>query len=255
MKTLVFLALGVLASVSGAWGFDGYTDTALLPGDKWHVHDPARPKPPKVDPGPSPKKPVPAPPGAVVLFDGKSLTSWKNPGWKLEGGAMIAAKGEQKSLAEFGDCHVHVEWSEPVEIKGQGQGRGNSGVFLMGIFEVQVLDSFGTETYADGQAASLYGQSPPRVNATRKPGEWNVYDIYFRAPRSADGKVTEPAKITVIHNGFIVQNNVTLLGPTQHKNLASYNGGLPAKGPIALQDHGNPVRFRNIWVVPLDLSE
>jgi hypothetical protein len=249
------LTLAALTLAISAVFADGYTDTAFLPDGKWRVHDANRPRPPKVDPGPGPRKPVPAPKDAIVLFDGKSLDNWKNLNWKLEGGAMVAQRGEQRSKAEFGDCHLHIEWSEPTDIKGQGQGRGNSGVFLMGMFEVQVLDSFGTETYADGQAASLYGQCPPRVNATRKPGDWNVYDIYFRAPRSADGKVTEPAKITVVHNGFIVQNNVSLLGPTQHRNLASYTGALPNKGPIALQDHGNPVRFRNIWVVPLPPAE
>jgi hypothetical protein len=247
---LVALALAAATVLA-----DGYTDTAILPGTKWHVHDPNRPRPPKVDPGPGSVDPVPAPPGAIVLFDGKNLDHWVNQNWRLSRGAMVASRGEQRSKESFGDCHLHVEWSEPVGIKGQGQGRGNSGVFLMGMFEVQVLDSHGTETYADGQAASLYGQFPPRVNATRPPGEWNVYDIFFRAPRSEEGKVTEPARITVVHNGFVVHNNVAFLGPTGHRDLAQYSRALPEKGPIALQDHGNPVRFRNIWVVPTELAE
>lgn len=248
-----FLTLAALTLAATAVFADGYTDTAFLPGIKWRVHDANRPKPPKVDPGPGPATPSRPPKNAIILFDGKNLDKWRNTGWKLEGGTMIAAKGEQRSKDEFGDCQLHIEWSEPLDVKGEGQGRGNSGVFLMGMFEVQVLDSYGTETYADGQAASLYGQSPPYVNVTRKPGDWNVYDIFFRAPRSADGKVVEPARITVVHNGFVVQSNVSILGPSQHRELAKYTGALPEKGPIALQDHGNPVRFRNIWVMPLSL--
>lgn len=254
-RTTTFAFLALSLSAASAVLADGYKDTPLLPGGKWHVHDPDRPKPPKVDPGPSPKKPAKPPKDAIVLFDGKDLSKWKNQGWKLENGYMIEGRGNQATKESFGDCWLHVEWSEPLGTEGHGQERGNSGVFLMDRFEIQVLDSAGTETYADGQASALYGQNPPRVNATRKPGEWNVYDILFHAPRFKEGKLESPATVTVIHNGFVTQNNVTALGPTGHRILANYNDPIPAKAPISLQDHGNAVRFRNIWVLPLDSAE
>ena len=246
--SILFLALARAVHAAP----DGYSDTPFLPDGKWHVHDPARPKPRHVDPGPAPRTPAAAPAGAVVLFDGKDLSRWQNPNWSVENGAMIAGRGQQTTKDSFGDCWLHVEWSEPLTVKGDGQERGNSGVFLMGLFEIQVLDSFGTETYADGQAGAIYGQTPPLVNATRKPGEWNVYDILFRAPRFEGERLLQPAVFTIYHNGIAVQKNTTALGPTGHRILARYDRPLPAKAPISLQDHGNPVRFRNIWVLPMD---
>ncbi len=224
---------------------------------EWEVHDMSRPKPPVVTPG-GPALVAP-PSDAVVLFDGSNLSQWvrQEDGtparWALEDGAMrVTSTGGIRSIPEFGDCQLHIEWAAPNPANGNGQGRGNSGVFLMGLYEVQVLDSYENPTYADGQAASIYGQYPPSVNASLKPGEWQSYDIIFRRPRfNDDGTVREPARITVLHNGVLVQNNVTILGQTTHKQRARYapHGD---KGPISLQDHGDPVRFRNIWVRPLE---
>ncbi|MCR9244834.1 MAG: DUF1080 domain-containing protein [bacterium] len=230
----------------------GYTDTPKLPSG-WHVHDSGRPHPRVVDPGPAPAKPAPVPADAIVLFDGKSLNAWRgrkgDAKWSIRDGyAEVNRTGDIQTKQEFGDCQLHVEWATPAEVKGDSQGRGNSGVFLFGRYEIQVLDSYENVTYADGQAAALYGQQPPLVNACRKPGEWQTYDILFRAPRFLDdGSVKSPARVTVIHNGIVVHDCQDYLGPSAHRNLPKYRKHGP-KGPIRLQDHGNPVRFRNIWV-------
>jgi len=236
----------------------GYTDTPVLP-DGFCVHDSRRPRPPAIDPGPAPGEPAPAPADAVVLFDGSSLDAWRGrkgaAAWKLvDGGAMeVTRTGDIRTAREFGDCQLHIEWMAPPP-KGHSQGRGNSGVFFFGRYEVQILDSFENPTYADGQAAAIYGQKPPYVNATRPPGQWNVYDIVFVAPRfTASGELQSPARLTVVHNGVVVQLDEPLLGPTSHKSLPKYRAHGP-KGPIKLQDHGNPMRFRNIWVRPLTLE-
>lgn len=241
----------------------GYTDTPMLPGGKWHVHDPNRPQPAVVKPGTfsTQKKPGKAPSDAIVLFDGTNLSKWRAgngnaSGWKVEDGAMVVPPkdtengGDIFTKEEFGDCQLHIEWSAPTPPKGESQERGNSGVFFFGIYELQVLDSHENKTYPDGQAASLYGQRPPLVNASRKPGDWQVYDVAFTAPRFKDGKLEQPASITVFHNGVLVQNQVALLGTTNHKTLPEYKPHA-AQGPLKLQDHGVPVKFRNIWVRPL----
>ncbi|MCA8956159.1 MAG: DUF1080 domain-containing protein [Planctomycetes bacterium] len=233
----------------------GYTDTPLLPGQKWRVHDAARPRPAVVTPAtPSAGERVGhAPSDAVVLFDGKDLAAWTgrgdNAGWAVRDGFFEVKRGagDIRTRQEFGDCQLHLEWCAPDPPRGKSQGRGNSGVFLFGMYEVQILDSFGNATYADGQAAALYGQTPPLVNASRKPGEWQTYDIVFTAPRFKDGKLVSPAYATVLHNGVLVQNHQVLLGRTSHKRVARYAPHGP-KGSIKLQDHGDPVRFRNIWV-------
>lgn len=225
-----------------------------IPKIDWPVHDETRPLPPVVDPGPA-GGPVPAPPGAVVLFDGKDLGEWTDAKggpakWKVGDGFMeaVAKSGPIQTRQGFGDCHLHVEWAAPSAVQGESQGRGNSGVFLMNMYEVQVLDCFENKTYADGMAASLYGQHPPLLNVCRKPGEWQTYDIIFRAPRFDAGKtLVSPAAMTVLHNGFVVQNNAVLTGPTAHKQRPPYAAHAD-KLPISLQDHGNPVRFRNIWI-------
>jgi Domain of Unknown Function (DUF1080) len=235
----------------------GYRDTPKLP-DGWRVHDADRPRPPVVPPGPA-GAPVPPPSDAVVLFDGSNLDAFRgNNGaarWTVADGAMtVNGTGDIQTAAEFGDCQLHIEWASPAEVKSESQGRGNSGVFFFGRYEVQVLDSYDNPTYADGQAAALYGQKPPLVNACRKPGEWQTYDILFRAPRfAADGSLQQPARVTVIHNGIAVQLDEALLGGTAHRSTASYQAHGPT-GPIRLQDHGNPVRFRNIWLRPLQLE-
>jgi hypothetical protein len=235
----------------------GYRDTPRLP-DGWRVHDADRPRPAVVDPGPA-TAPVAPPKDAVVLFDGSNLDAWRGRDgaakWGIADGAMQVNKtGDIETKAEFGDCQLHVEWTSPAEPKGDSQARGNSGVFFFGRYEVQVLDSFANPTYADGQAGALYGQKPPLVNACRAPGEWQSYDIFFRAPRfDADGAVLQPARITVVHNGIVVQLDEQLLGRTSHRGVAKYEAH-GERGPIRLQDHGDPVRFRNIWVRPLQLE-
>jgi hypothetical protein len=222
----------------------GYTDTPMLPGLPFHVHDPARPRPPVVTPGTQGS----APSDAIVLFDGKDLSHWAGK-WKVENGYLevVPKAGDLASKEKFGDVQLHIEWASPALVKGNSQGRGNSGVFLQGRFEVQVLDSFENPTYADGQASAVYGQWPPLVNASRKPGEWQAYDIVFEAPRFEGEQVTKPAYLTVFHNGVLVQNHREVMGPTMHRQLAKYVPQ-PAEDSLKLQDHGNPVRYRNIWI-------
>ena len=221
------------------------------------IHDRNRPAPKVVDPGGASKPPS----DAVVLFDGKDLSPWKSQKdgaparWKVENGYMEVAKGTGgiETAQSFGDCQLHIEWASPAPGVGQDQDRGNSGVFFIGgQYEVQVLDSYQSATYPDGQAAALYGQYPPLVNASRPPGEWQTYDIVFRGPRfDGEGKLLRPARVTVLHNGVLVQDAVELTGPTAHKSRPPYKAHAP-KGPISLQDHSHPVRFRNIWVRELE---
>jgi hypothetical protein len=247
---------GLLAAITAGPGEPASAQKADL--QKWAVHDETRPLPPVVNPGPA-GPPAAAPSDAIVLFGGQDLSAWQDAKgepakWKVEGGYMevVAKTGAIRTRQGFGDCQLHVEWAAPAVVIGEGQGRGNSGVFLMDIYEVQVLDSYNNKTYADGSAASLYGQYPPLVNACRKPGEWQTYDIIFRRPRfDAGGKVISRARFTVLHNGVLVQDNVELTGPTAHKARPPYKAHAD-KLPISLQDHGNPVRYRNIWLRPLE---
>lgn len=203
-------------------------------------------EPKKVTPG---KTNSDAPSDAIVLFDGKNLDAWKNGDrWKVEDGVATVGRGGIVTKQEFGDCQLHIEWMAVNPPKGKGQGCSNSGVFMMGKYEVQILDSFTTDTYFDGQAGAIYKQTPPAVNATRKPGEWNTYDIIWTCPRfDKEGKVTTPAHLTVLHNGVLIQNSFPLLGDTPYNRPPAYKS-MGGKGPIMLQDHGNPVKFRNIWV-------
>lgn len=226
----------------------GYSDTPQLPGQRWRVHDSERPQPMSVVAGQGSA----APSDARVLFDGKDLAAWKNgdaaAGWKVEHGyAEVNGTGNIETREHFGDCQLHLEWASPAKVESSSQGRGNSGVFLLGRYEIQILDSFENPTYADGGAGALYGQFPPLVNASRGPGEWQSYDIFFRAPRFEGDKLAAPALVTVVHNGVVVQHAQELLGATRHREVATYSAHAPT-GSIALQDHGNPVRFRNIWV-------
>jgi len=240
----------------------GYKDTPLIPGQPWHVHDPDRPHPPVVTPGATFSHNAAAPADAKVLFDGKDLSQWKsNKGqaaeWKVENGYLevVAKKGNISTKEEFGDFQLHLEFATPAVVQGNSQGRGNSGIFLQGIYEMQVLDCYENPTYADGQAGGMYGQYPPLVNSVKKPGEWQSYDIIFEAAQFApDGKVTKKANVTSILNGVVVQHKKEYLGPTKHKETTSYDGVKTTRGPIALQDHGNPMRFRNIWIRPLGVS-
>lgn len=228
------------------------------PDPNWLAHDRTRPMPPTVDPGtPStldqPGKP---PSDAVVLFDGSDLSQWAAMDgtptkWIMKDGYMECVKGSGyiRTLRNFGDCQLHVEWATPTPGEGEGQGRGNSGVFLgFDRYEVQVLDSYHSKTYADGSAGSIYIQYPPLANACREPGKWQTYDIIYTAPRFDDaGKLLSPTRFTILHNGVLIQNNVELTGPTGWLERAPYQPH-PEKQPIAFQDHGNPVRFRNVWV-------
>ncbi len=216
--------------------------------------DPPMSEPKIIDPGP-----IGGPPSdAIVLFDGKDLSNWRGWGdgearWEVKDGAMTvkAGTGDIWTKQEFGDVQLHLEWATPKEVKGEGQGRGNSGVFLMDRYEVQVLDSYQNKTYFHGQAAAVYKQYPPLVNASRPPGEWQTYDIIFHAPVfDEQGKVIKKATITVLHNGVLVQDHVEIKGTTAHDRPPEYTKH-PPKAPIRLQDHGNPVRYRNIWVRPL----
>jgi hypothetical protein len=198
-----------------------------------------------------------APPSdAIVLFDGSDLSAWRQGDgparWRLVDGAMeVNGTGSIQSAESFGDVQLHIEWAAPAEVSGSSQGRGNSGVFLMGRYEVQVLDSYDNVTYPDGQAGALYGQHPPLVNACRAPGAWQAYDIVFRAPRFEGDRLLSPARVTVFHNGVLVQDAQELMGATRHQQLATYEPH-PPEAPLELQDHGNPVRYRNIWIRPLN---
>jgi len=227
-----------------------------------HETDPAKqPPPPVVTPGtPSTQKEAGrAPSDAVVLFDGTGLDNWTSTveglptKWVVKDGALQPVKGSGmvRSKQEFGSCQLHVEWATPERVSGEGQGRGNSGVFLMGQYEVQILDSYENPTYPDGQAAALYGRMPPLVNACRKPGEWQSFDIIFHRPVfGEDGRVAKRATFAVFHNGVLVLDHVELTGGTGWRGPHAVTPYTPHgdKGPIMLQDHGNPVRFRNIWV-------
>ena len=196
------------------------------------------------------------PSDAIVLFDGKDMLKWRSlkdggeAKWQVKDGyvQVVPGTGDIATKQEFGDCQLHIEWATPAEVKGEGQGRGNSGIFLMERYEVQVLDSYQNKTYYHGQAGAIYKQYAPLVNASRKPGEWQTYDIIFKAPKfDEQGKVTERARITVLHNGVLIQNNVEIYGNTYHDRPALYTAHGP-KASLKLQDHGDLVRYRNIWI-------
>jgi len=237
----------------------GYDDTPFIPGSSYRVHDGSRPQPAVVTPGTesSPSAPGAAPSDAVILFDGSDLSKWQSQrggdaGWKVENGYMevTPGSGDIQTREEFGDCQIHLEWAAPETVKGDSQGRGNSGVFLMGRYEIQVLDCYDNPTYADGTTAALYGQYPPLVNACRKPGEWQTYDIIWEGPRFDGETLARPARVTVLFNGVVVHHATESHGPTSHRTASSYTPQ-PATGPLRLQDHGDLVRFRNIWYRPL----
>ena len=241
----MLLVVGVYA------GEYGYTDTPLLPGSKWRVHDKNRPEPDMVQPG------APccasAPSDAIVLFDCKDLSQWEDvKNSAIEDGSFDVFKtGQIKTKQQFGDCQLHVEWQIPAKPDGDWSIWGNSGVFLQGLYELQIIESYTYQSYADGIAGAVYGQAPPLVNAARPPGEWQSYDITFTAPRfDADGKLLQPAYFTVLFNGVTVQNHTASLGHTTHRAVATY-ANKTTTGPVLLQNHGSHVRFRNIWIRPL----
>lgn len=233
-------------------------DADAQPSTRWPIHSPDRPQPRVVKP-PANQWTVAPPADAVVLFGGTDLSKWKKDderaaGWKIENDFMEVVPGAGGIMTRdgFGDAQLHVEWAAPLPAEGESQERGNSGVFLMGRYEVQVLDSYNNVTYPDGQAGAVYGQFPPLVNASRPPGEWQTYDIVFHRPRfDAAGKVTQPARITVLHNGILVQDNVVLSGPTAHQRRPPYEKHAD-RLPVSLQDHATKVRYRNIWIRDLE---
>ena len=238
----------------------GYEDTPTIPGQTWRVHDVKRPAPPVVVPGATPASP---PSDAIVLFDGKDLSKWVqrgpngetlDPKWPVRDGYFEtgAKTGSMSTRDSFGDVQLHVEWATPAAVSGSSQGRGNSGVILMGRYEVQVLDMYNNRTYADGGAGSLYGQWPPLVTAPRPPGEWQTYDIIFEAPRFEGDKLVKPAFATVLWNGILVQHRRELVGATAHRTEPKYTPHA-AELPLTLQDHSNPVRYRNVWARRLTL--
>ena len=257
MATVTSVALAAGSGYTRTYAVQslGYDDTPMQPGGRWRIHDGSRPQPLVVTPAPANDSGRPgAPDDAVVLIgSGSDLSAWQmtdgSPAaWTMRDGVLETGKGLLRTKALFSDFQLHVEFSTPADVKGDGQDRGNSGVFLLGEFEIQVLDSYRNRTYPDGQAAAMYGQHPPLVNASRPPGEWQSYDIVFTAPRFMhDGKLERPAAATVFHNGIVVHHATAFWGPTAHKRIDPYAPEM-AQGPIALQDHGNPIRYRNIWI-------
>jgi len=240
----------------------GYDDTPMLPGLPYRVHDIRRPHPRVVAPGAHPGG---APSDALVLFDGSDLSHWtkgqthitgtrpfqgtEKPEWKLENGyvEVVPGKGDMATKEVFGDCQLHVEWAAPADAAGTSQGRGNSGVFMMGRYEIEILDSYNNPTYADGEAGAIYGQWPGLVNPSTRPGEWQTYDVVWEAPKFQGDKLVKPAYLTLFMNGVVLHNRKELMSPTKHAGLAIYEAQ-PAEDVIVLQNHNNRVRFRNIWV-------
>lgn len=240
----------------------GSMDNPKLPGQPWRVHDMFRPRPPVVAP-PVETWSVPPPSDAVILFDGKNMDQWAHrdretpdglyvPRWKHENDyfEIVRGTGDLFTIDSFGDLQMHIEWMVPEGTRGQSQGRGNSGIKFLGLYEVQILDSFENRTYADGQAGAIYGQFPPDVNASRPQGQWQSYDIIFEIPKFEGEQLASPGYLTVLYNGVLIHHRRELAGVTGMASPGKYRQHPPA-GPIMLQDHGNAIRFRNIWVRPL----
>jgi hypothetical protein len=252
-----------------AWQELGYQDTPVLPGLPWHVHDGQRPQPPAVSPGERFSEEATAPAGATVLFRGENLDAWQvrdagDATWTVRDGYFEVKRGAGniRTRQRFPDFQLHLEFATPEVVRGQGQQRGNSGVLVNGMYEIQLLDSHDNPTYPDGQCGAIYGQTPPLVNASRPPGQWQTYEVIFESPRwNEDGELTQAACATVIHNGLVLHHRREFLGATDgvggvpHKALAEYKLKHEPEVFIELQDHGNPMRFRNVWIRPLGLYD
>lgn len=231
-------------------GVYGYKDTPKLPWCDYLVHDPDRPVPKRVDPGPAPA-PAPPPSDAIVLFDGKDLSKWQSNDWRLVDGCIEAVGGSNLTTKDsFGSCQLHVEWMAPADFHGPWYNRGNNGVMLLGLYEIQIFDSWNEKIYPDGQAAAIYGQTPPLANACRKPGEWQSYDMIFTAARFDGQNLVRPARVTIFHNGVLVHLNQEIYGETGYRIVPEYKQTRD-KGLLSLAGHNCPVRFRNIWLRPL----
>jgi len=280
MAALALVSTATSAQTAGTADehIEGFTNTSILPGGKWHQHDPNRPQPDVVTPGATFSQGAPPPSDAEVLFDGTDLSKWqggqgkdlnwavRDAAWKVQDGyvEVTPPKGEDiRTRGKWSDFQLHVEWAAPTPPKGHGQARGNSGILINNMYEVQVLDSYQDKTYPDGQAGALYGQMPPLVNASKPPGEWQTYDIIWESPRwNTQGELVQKACVTVIYNGVVVQHRTEYIGSTD-----GIGGSVPYKGKsfykqhdpavfIELQNHNsNPVRFRNIWIRDLHLAE
>lgn len=252
MDKLIWITGAALLSTGGTSFGDGYGEKPnhpQLPGVPYVVHDGTRPQPQVVETGGA--LGVKPPGDAVVLFEGTNTDAWTGAWTVRDDGVLVAKDADIETKESFGPIQLHLEWRIPAGREVKGQSGGNSGVFLMGMYEVQVLQSHENQTYPDGQAGSIYGQKPPLVNATAPQGEWQSYEIFFHPPKYVGGTVVKPALVTVIHNGVVVQHAQKLLGPTQHQKLATYPKEHPITGPIRLQWHGDPIEFRNIWVRPI----
>ncbi len=234
----------------------GYTNTPIIPGTQWHVHDGTRPQPRVVTSGAIFSHLAPPPSDAVVLFDGMDLSKWQlgngSPApWKVENGYMEVApkSGSIRTKDKFADFQLHIEFATPAKVDGSSQGRGNSGILMNGVYEVQILDCWENPTYPDGQAGALYGQIPPLVNASKPPGVWQSYDIIWESPRwDADNKLVKKANVTVINNGVVLHHKREFTGTTPHQNNGTYKKPHAPEMFIELQDHNNAMRFRNIWL-------
>ena len=271
MNKAILTSLALLLSSPLAMSADdkpnpiGYSDTPIIPGTQWKVHDIDRPRPEAVKPGDKLGDP---PADAIILFDGTNTDAFQSKKkddkgkdtkemgpcpWKIENGELLVNGGDSWTKQEFASCQFHLEWKSAPETKGTSQKKGNGGIFFMDRYETQILDTDNNPTYADGMTGGIYGQTPPLVNAGKKAGEWQTYDIVFTAPKLENGKVIEPAYLTTFVNGICVQNHTKIMGPTKHKQITDYTGTFPEAAAIRLQDHKNepPIRLRNIWIRPL----
>lgn len=243
--TLPPLKDGLVYAKDGS-GVFGYKDTPKLPWCDYVVHDPDRPAPPRVDPGVAPG-PAPIPADAFVLFDGKDLSKFGATKWTVENGELIARSGGLFTKESFGDIQLHVEWMAPANAGGEWYNQGNNGVSLMGLYEIQIFDSYNIKWAPDGQCAAIYAQTPPLVNACRKPGEWQTYDIVFTAPKFDGDKLIAPPRLTMHHNGILVHLNQEIRGETGHKVIPGQRNK-KSTGPLIFAGHDSPVRFRSIWL-------